>query len=97
MSFKFPPSDFMNHVSSNIVDLCNKGRVDLATYVHLRMNSYENKYIQPYLTNEAFIWKLKQHLKQVRQKHDQEISTTYEEYLAHDDIFELLRRFENEN
>ena len=91
-------NEFMSHISKNIQDLYNSGYlITLKIYKELKLNSYENKYIESHLDNEAFIWKIENAIKNVWGKESIfYIPITYNEYLSTDGIKELLKRFKDE-
>ena len=87
-------NEFMSHIRPRIVLM--KGLVKTITlkqYQEMTMNSYEAKYIESLLSDEAFVWKIKNAIKNSKQLNSTELASTYDEYLATDGINELLKRF----
>ena len=86
--------EFYGHVGEDIRELVSGGdEIPLCMYRNLRVNSYEDKFIEPYLSNEAFIWKLENAMKNSPTLTKYQLSRHYTEYLATDGVSELLRRF----
>lgn len=90
--------EFMSHVSVEInlrVLKCGEtGKISLEEYSEMRMNSYEQKYIEPFLSPEALIWKIENAIKNVSVSFGKyNLPTTYDEYLVSDGIVELLKRY----
>jgi hypothetical protein len=90
--------EFLSHVSAvmlqRVKDVSTTGPISLEEYKTIRMNSYEQKYIAPHLSDEALVWKIKNAMDNVAMKvSDFRVPSTYEEYLLTDGIKELLKRF----
>ena len=94
--------EFNGHISDEIKTIINqcekrKSRIPLYVYKELRINSYEQKRIIPYLSNEAFIYHLEMCLKNVSVKSSKyAISADYNTYILTEGIDELLKRFKSE-
>jgi len=87
--------EFLSHVSADIIKRCGTGkRISLEEYKEMRLNSYERKYIHPYLSEEALIWNIENALKFCLLEYsDWSLPATYDEYVATDGIRELLKRY----
>jgi len=90
--------EFSDNVGEDITNLLKNciltgENISLEKYTNLPMNSYEVKFIEPLISNEALIWKLEKSIKQTRQLGRYQVPPTYPEYLATDGINELLKRF----
>ena len=90
--------EFISHVSNEILSLianCGMtGTISLEAYKEMRMNSYEQKYIEPYLSPEALIWRLENAIKNVFVESGKyKVQSTYDDYLVTDGINELLKRY----
>jgi len=93
-------AEFMFHVDENVQDMvrhCDKmdTRITLETYESLRINSYERKFIRPWLSDEALISEIENALKNSRESGEFKVPSTYTEYLATEGIEELLKRFKS--
>lgn len=88
-------NEFMSHVSVEIQAIHDCGhKLSLERYKELRTNSYEDKYLEPMLSDEAFIWKIENAIKNVWGNESRfYLPVTYDEYLSTDGIKELLKRF----
>lgn len=90
--------EFMSHVSKTVIArvkaVSGIGLISLSEYESMRMNSYEGKYTEPFLSSKALIWKIENALKNVSISFGEyNIPTTYDEYLESDGIKELLKRY----
>ena len=86
--------EFMSHVSEEIRDMVSGGdEISLTKYKKLQINSYEDKFIEPYLSTEAFLWKIENAMKNSPTLTKHQLARHYTEYLATDGVAELLRRF----
>ena len=85
--------EFVSHVCDDIQELVKCAPITLEMYRSLRMNSYEQKFLHPYLSNEALVWKIEHSLSNTRSLGKFEIPRHYDQYLATDGIEELLKRF----
>lgn len=87
---------FMSHISLDIIDLVERGQpITEQEYMSLRLNSYEQKYIEPFLSDNALINKVKRaigHSSQTLSRY--ELPQHYDHYLATDGVAELLKRLE---
>ena len=83
----------MSHVGDDILELVKNAPITLEIYQSLRMNSYEHKYIHPYLSDEALVWNIDNAFKNTRTLGKFELPRHYDQYLATDGIEELLKRF----
>ena len=104
MAFKFPVSakkiNFMKYVGEEVVALAyncakNNTQVSLSEYKLLRMNSYEQKFIEPYLSDEALLDKVKCATQyRARQLGVYDLPSHYDDYLLTDGVNELIKRLE---
>jgi hypothetical protein len=100
--FKFlekAKNEFLSHVDPSIQKLANI-KLELDFYKTMYLNSYEQKFIEPYLSDEALIWKIENAIKNSKRLGIYELPKHYDEYLSTDGIAELLKRFKeklNEN
>lgn len=86
--------EFMSHIHKEIQDLVKENKeISLEVYKELRINSYERKYIEPYLSDEALVHKIKYALNNSSTLTKYELPKHYTEYLHTDGIEELLKRF----
>lgn len=86
--------DFMSHIREEFKQF--KGTISLEDYKEMRMNSYEQKFLEPYLSNEALVWKIENALKNSSRTFSELIiPTTYDDYLCSDGMVEILKRFKN--
>ena len=96
-------NEFMEHISGYIeskISECkiNKSKISLLEYDTMRLNSYEQKYIEPFLDDEALIWKIENAIKNCStQSRQYGLPRHYDEYLMTDGINELLKRFKENN
>jgi len=87
--------NFNSHISEEIKDKINKKQViSLEEYKEMRINGYEQKRILPLLSDDAFIW----HIKNAIKNRGYNVSSLqlpdhYDHYLSTDGIDELLKRF----
>lgn len=94
--FKFvskTATEFESHIGDDIRELITHSPISLEIYQALRINSYEDKFIEPYLSNEAFVWKLENAIKNSSILTRHQIPIHYDAYLATDGVTELLKRF----
>jgi hypothetical protein len=95
--FKFSTKvrdEFMSHIKFALV---KDETITLSVYKSLYLNSYEQKYIEPYLSDEALVWKIENAIKNSQQIGQYEVPITYDKYLSTDGIAELLKRFKAVN
>jgi hypothetical protein len=95
--FKFlekAKNDFLSHVNLSVQKLANN-KIELDFYKTMYLNSYEQKFIEPYLSDEALIWKIENAIKNSQQIGQYEIPIVYDKYLSTDGIAELLKRFKD--
>lgn len=86
--------DFLSHIRLQYQEIVDSKRIiSLQEYVSMRMNSYEDKYIEPCLSDEALVWKIETALKNTRDNGHYYIPIVYDDYLKTDAIRELLKRF----
>ena len=90
--------EFMSLVSKTIIArvkaVSGIGLISLSEYESMKMNSYEQKYTEPFLSSKALIWKIENALKNVSVSFGEyNVPTTYDEYLESDGIKELLKRY----
>lgn len=96
MSFKFDNragAEFMEHVRSEVQAMAALIPISLEMYSTMAINSYEAKFLEPYLSDEAFVWKLENAIKNARHLTQYELARHYDEYLSTDGVAELLKRF----
>jgi len=85
---------FMSYISNEIKRLINKKeKISLDFYKTMYLNSYESKILEPYLSDEALIWKIENAIKYSNKISKYELPRHYGEYLSTDGITELLKRF----
>lgn len=86
-------TEFDSHIGDDIRELVSNSPISLEAYQNLQINSYEDKFIEPYLSDEAFIWKLENAIKYAYKLTSHQLPRHYDEYLSTDGIAELLKRF----
>jgi len=98
--------EFYSHIDNDIIKRIERAieiseLVSLSEYQAMRLNSYEQKVLEPYLSDEAFIWKITGAISNsFKEMSTYDFPTTYNEYILTDGIHELLIRFKrnlNEN
>jgi len=91
--------EFMSHIKKEIIERCKqKELISLKEYAAMNMNSYESKYIEPFLLPEAFIWKIENALKNIcKESRKYYIPKHYNDYILTDGINELLERYKKLN
>jgi hypothetical protein len=100
INFKSTANDvFMAHIDDTVKALVDKSKatgepISFAVYQTMYLNLYEQKYVEPYLSDEALVWKIDNALKNVAMRStEHSVPLTYDEYIATDGITELLKRF----
>jgi len=88
-------TEFDSHIGDDIRELIKQAPIPLCIYQNIKINSYEDKFIEPYLSNEAFVWKVENALKWSSHLTSHQLPRHYDEYLATDAITELLKRFKD--
>lgn len=88
--------EFMSHVSQEIIDITKQGGqcVSHKQYQELRMNSFERKYLIPFLEREALINTIEYCLSQCCEDNKGSFAcpVTYNEALINDLVPELIKR-----
>lgn len=87
---------FLSHVSEDIQARCASGRpIGLEEWKTLRANSYERKFMEPFLTDEAFLYNLDICIRNVQTEYvgPYGLARDYNVYIMTDGIHELRKRF----
>jgi len=87
--------EFMSHVRDEYKKIIsNKDSVvSLEQYKAMRMNSYEDKVLEPFLSDEAFVYKMEICIKNAQDLPTYKLARHYDEYLSTDGVRELMKRF----
>lgn len=85
--------EFNSHIGDDIQALVSDAPISLEKYQSLKINSYEDKFLEPHLSDEAFLWKLQNAMKYANSLTKHQLPRHYDEYLATDGVSELLKRF----
>ena len=91
--------EFMQHVRPHIIELAERGQVTHEEYNSLRMNSYERRYLHPYLTTDALVKLTRYCLSQTgywQPCGEFEVPKDYEDAVMRDLLPLLLDRMEEE-
>lgn len=96
MNFPNYRKTFLEHISPEIQSRVAPGQpeIGLEEYKNMRMNSWERMEVEPHLTDEAFIWSLRNSLKNTSVQPDPfHPPSTYDRYILAHGIYELETRF----
>lgn len=86
--------EFLKHVRPEFQQrVLDKATIGLDEFKTLRMNSYEQKFIEPILSDEAFLYHLEKAINNTRGLGIYQLPAHYDEYVGTDGVVALLRRF----
>lgn len=91
--------EFMSHVSDEVQQLAiicqaDNKEIPLDIYRSMRLNSYEQKLLHGYLSNEALVWVIENAMHNSLARNGRwHVPVVYDEYLLSDGLSELLARF----
>jgi hypothetical protein len=95
--------EFNKHLSKKIKKLIsqckkNKTQISLGKYKELRLNSYEQKRLIPYLNKEALVYHIEKSIaNRSKSLSNYQLPSHYDEFLMTDGIDELLKRYKEVN